>query len=113
MSITDLLIGSLKQLCFLILCVLFSYFAIAQTKLTGRITGSDGKPVVGATITVKGTTTATQTDNKGDFVIDASPNSVLVVTAIGFTQVEVNVNGRGNINATLQTSSSQLEQVVV
>jgi len=113
MSNTDYTIGSLKQSCFLILFFSFSLFAFAQTRVTGKITGPDGKPVVGATVSVKGTTTATQTDNNGDFAISASPNSTLVVSAVGYTSFEVKVNNRTNVDATLQQSNSQMEQVVV
>lgn len=112
MSNTDYTVGSLKHFCFLILSFSLSLFALAQTRVTGRVT-ADGKPVLGATINVKGTTTATQTDNNGDFSIMASPNATLEISAIGFTTIEVNVNNRTTVNATLQTSSTQMEQVVV
>jgi len=113
MSTTDYSIGSLKQFCFLILFFSISSFAFAQNRVTGKITGSDGKPVPGASVTVKGTTTVTQTDNNGEFSISASPNATLEITAIGFATVEVKVGNRTSVDATLQLSSSQLEQVVV
>ncbi|MGZ3951479.1 MAG: SusC/RagA family TonB-linked outer membrane protein, partial [Flavisolibacter sp.] len=105
--------GFQKQSCFLILFVFISSIAFSQTKVSGRIIGSDNKPVAGATVTVKGTTTATQTDNAGDFTISAPSNSTLVITAVGFSPLEVDVNGRSTINAKIETTSSQLEQVVV
>jgi TonB-linked SusC/RagA family outer membrane protein len=113
MSIARILSGFQKQSCLLILFVFISSIAFSQTKVSGRIIGSDNKPVAGATVSVKGTSTATQTDNAGDFTISAPPNSTLVITAVGFTPLEVDVNGRSTINATIQTTSSQLEQVVV
>src|SRR4029078_7650776 len=112
MSNTDYTIGSLKHTCFLILFFLISFLAVAQTKITGKVT-ADGKPVAGATVSVKGTTNATQTDNTGDFAITASSNATLEVSAIGFTAIEIPVNNRTTIDAKLQTSSTQMEQVVV
>lgn len=112
MSNTDYTIGSIKHFCFLILFFSFSFFALAQTKVTGRVT-ADGKPLSGATVSVKGTTTATQTDNNGNFSISASPDATLEISAVGFTSIEIKVNNRTTVDAALQTSSTQMEQVVV
>jgi TonB-dependent starch-binding outer membrane protein SusC len=112
MSNTDYTIGSVKHLCFLVLFFSFSLFALAQTKVTGRVT-ADGRPLPGATVSVKGTTTATQTDNSGNFSILASPDATLEISAVGFTAIELKVNNRTTVDAALQTSSSQMEQVVV
>jgi TonB-linked SusC/RagA family outer membrane protein len=112
MSTSDYSIGSLKQFCFLILFFSISIFAFAQTRVTGKVT-AEGKPFAGATVNVKGTTTATQTDNNGDFSILASPNSILEISAVGFTAVEIKVNNQSTVSVNLQTSSTQMEQVVV
>jgi TonB-dependent starch-binding outer membrane protein SusC len=112
MSTSDYSIGSLKQFCFLILFFSISIFAFAQTRVTGKVT-AEGKPFAGATVNVKGTTTATQTDNNGDFAILASPNSILEISAVGFTAVEIKVNNQSTVSVNLQTSSTQMEQVVV
>jgi TonB-dependent starch-binding outer membrane protein SusC len=112
MSNTDYTIGSIKHLCLLILFFSFSFFGFAQTKVTGRVT-ADGKPLSGATVSVKGTTTATQTDNNGNFSISASPEATLEISAVGFTVIEIKVNNRTTVDAALQTSSTQMEQVVV
>jgi hypothetical protein len=55
-----------RTLCLLLCCMVSSLVVTAQTKHTGKVTGSDDKlPVVGATVRVKGTTTGTQTDVNG------------------------------------------------
>jgi TonB-dependent starch-binding outer membrane protein SusC len=113
MSNSDYTVGSVKRLCFLIIFFSVSLLALAQTKVTGKIIGSDGKPVPGASVAVKGTTTVTQTDNNGEFSISASPSATLEITAIGFAPTDVKVNNRTSVDATLQLSSSQMEQVVV
>lgn len=113
MSNTDYMIGSTKRISFLIVFFSFSLFAFAQTRVTGKVAGPDGKPVAAATVSVKGTSTVTQTDNNGDFAIVASPNATLEISAIGFLTVEVKVNNRTSVDATMQLSSSQMEQVVV
>src|SRR5215203_5982597 len=64
----------------------FSLFA--QQRISGKVT-SGNVPVAGATIQVKGTTTATQTNESGDFSINAPANSTLVVSSVGFGNQEV------------------------
>ena len=100
------------HLLLLIFLNLFSFFVFAQQRVTGKIT-SGNSPVVGATVTVKNTTTATQTDQGGNFSIDAPANSTLVISSIGFATQEVSVGNRSSINVGLQRSEAELEQVVV
>ncbi len=49
------------------LLVLFSSTAIAQTKVSGTVTDADSKPLKGATVSEKGTTRGTVTDDNGEF----------------------------------------------
>src|SRR6476620_900010 len=89
--------------------------AFAQNRnITGKITGPDGQPVVGATVTAKGTQTATQTNSDGIFSLSV-PDAIerLVVSSVGFASQEVSIAGKSNVTLTLQTSSSQLSEVVV
>ena len=76
----------------LIACLLlFTTASFAQQKtVTGKVTGDkDKQPVVGATISVKGTTTATQTNTDGSFTITVpNANSVLVISFVGFESAE-------------------------
>lgn len=65
------------------------------------------------TVQVKGTNTATQTDNEGNFSIVAPPNATLVISAIGYATQEVAVNNRTSVNVTLANNTTQLDQVVV
>src|SRR5688572_6608189 len=73
------------------LFLIFSFTAVtAQNTITGKVTDEKtGTPVIGATVTVKGTRTAVQTNNTGSFTINAPANSRLVITSVGFTTQEV------------------------
>ena len=62
---------------------LFTITIFAQNRVTGTITDPTGKGIAGATVTVKGTRTATQTNETGEFGITAPANATLVVTAVG------------------------------
>ena len=55
--------------------LLFTNILFAQKTITGKITDANGQPVVGATVTAKGGTKATQTNSDGIFSISV-PNGV-------------------------------------
>ncbi|RYG03404.1 MAG: SusC/RagA family TonB-linked outer membrane protein, partial [Chitinophagaceae bacterium] len=50
---------------------------------TGKVTGPDGIALSGASVVVKGSSKGTQTDENGNFTIDAEPKDVLVISFIG------------------------------
>lgn len=53
-------------------------------KITGTITDSNGDPLIGATVSIKGTTTATMTDVDGKFSLDdVSIDAILQISYIG------------------------------
>lgn len=86
--------------------------AFSQNDVTGKVTDSkDGTPVAGATVTVKGTKTATQTAADGSFKINAPANSVLVITSVGYANLEVASNAAANISLT--QVNQQLNELVV
>jgi len=84
-------------------------------EIRGTVRNEKGEAMTGATVTLKGTTTATQTDGDGNFVIDLpSAKGILLVTNIGYEAKEIPVSGQANIgNITLLLSATKLEQVVV
>ncbi len=91
---------------------LSSYVLSAQQTITGRVTAGDSA-IAYATVQVKGTRTATQTDQNGRFSISAPANGVLVISSVGFQAQEVRVNNRTEINLQLEAASANLNEVVV
>ncbi|HZH66073.1 MAG TPA: TonB-dependent receptor [Flavisolibacter sp.] len=85
----------------------------AQQSVRGKITGEGGAAVPGATVQVKGTSTATQTDATGQFSINAPANSTLIVSSVGFEAQEIRVGNRSIINTELRSTSGEMQQVVV
>lgn len=87
----------------------------AQKKeVTGKVTDDKGAPVFGATIRVKGSKTGTSADADGSFKISASPNSVLVISAIGYETQEVNVGNGDNVSVKLVIDTrNTMSEVVV
>lgn len=80
----------------------------------GRITSAtDGEPLPGVNIIVKGTATGTTSDSDGRFSISAPVDATLVFSFIGFTSQEVSVAGRTSVDVVLQEDATQLGEVVV
>jgi len=89
--------------------------AFAQT-VTGKVTSaSDGAAIPGASVLVKGTTTGAATDIDGKYSLNVSnpANAVLVVSYIGYRTTEVPVQGRSQVDISLEEDATQLGEVVV
>jgi TonB-dependent starch-binding outer membrane protein SusC len=104
-SITELLFFTILFLC-------LSVFSNAQKIITGRVTSGD-TALAGATVLVKGTSLATQTNAGGNFTINAPANSILVVSSVGYGTLEVKVGNRSSLDIDLQSVSLEMQQVVV
>lgn len=95
--------------------LLTTFTAVAQTReLKGKVVDEHQSPLTGATIKVKGSTTATTTDAEGAFSLNI-PNDAksLEVSYIGYTLKEVPIAGN-DMTIALEPSSDQgLEEVVV
>lgn len=86
--------------------------------MTGTVTkDKTGEPLAGVTVTIKGTTLATTTDNNGQFRIripEGRNNPVLVFSYVGHTPREVAIGSRSDISASLQeAATTSLDDVVV
>lgn len=95
--------------------VFFALPALSQDKVvTGKVTDSkDGSAMQNATVKVKGTQIATQTDATGSFKIKVpSSATTLVISSIGYTNVEAAIGG-GTVNVALTQTSAALGEVVV
>ena len=83
-------------------------------KVTGQVVDQDGEPLIGATVKVKGSQTATVTDIDGNFTLDVPANATLVLSYVGFKDMEVPTQGRTSLGTiTMESDSQLLEQVVV
>ncbi|HEU4903339.1 MAG TPA: TonB-dependent receptor [Flavisolibacter sp.] len=88
--------------------------AFAQRSVTGRVTAEDGKPVAGATVTAKGTSSSTQTGDDGSFTLSVPQNvNRLVITSIGYDPQEVAVGTSGNVTVSMRANAAALNEVVV
>lgn len=82
--------------------------------ITGTVTAaSDGIPLSGASIVIKGTTTGVQTDFDGNFSISASPDQTLIISYIGYATKEIAVGNQIKIDISLEDDAQALEEVIV
>lgn len=85
--------------------------AIAQQTVTGSVSDEEGNLLPGATVVVKGTSSAVTSDFDGNFSVKATTGDILVISFVGFESQEFPVSG-SIINAIL-ASSNKLDEVVV
>ncbi|SDG34007.1 TonB-dependent receptor [Mucilaginibacter sp. P25] len=84
--------------------------------LSGKVDDDQGKPLIGATVSIKGTTNKTSTDTTGKFSLTTSAKLpyTLVFTAIGYQPQEFYIkNANSTVNITLTTQSLLVNEVVV
>lgn len=84
----------------------------AQQVIRGTLRTPTGEPLIGATITVKGTNRSVATDANGQFMINAPVGGSLVISSVGYQQKEISITGT-DINDVLQVSDASLSEVVV
>jgi TonB-linked SusC/RagA family outer membrane protein len=82
-------------------------------RVTGKITGDNGQPLAGVSVTEKGTTNGTSTDNDGNFALTVPDNAVLAISYVGYESQDVPVGGQSSLNIQLKAVNKQLESVVV
>lgn len=101
----------------LFLLFIFSFnSAFAQTfSVSGTVVDAESNgPLPGVNIIEKGTSNGTMTDFDGNYSLKVSgPDAVLVFSYIGFKSLEVKVNGKNTVDASLQVDSNSLDEVVV
>ncbi|MBP5689485.1 MAG: TonB-dependent receptor [Bacteroidales bacterium] len=93
--------------------VAFSPSADAQKReITGTVVDETGDPVPGAAVMLKGSTSGVMTDLDGAFSIRVGENDILVVSFLGYQDVEVPVKGQNTVSIALEPLANVLEEVV-
>ncbi len=87
--------------------------AAQNVSVSGQVLdASNGEPVIGAGVIVS-TGGGTVTDYDGNYVISAPKGSELIFSSLGYIDHKESVDGRTEINVSLQPDTQQLEEVVV
>ena len=98
-----------------LLCCLLAFGTLAQTlTVGGLVRDENGEALPGATILEKGTSNGTVTDMNGRFSLTVSDaNATLVFSFVGYSDQEVSINGRTNIEVSLALDVTSLQEIVV
>jgi len=94
--------------------LLSTQLLLAQAReITGKVIDASGAAIPGATIKVKGQKGGTIAANDGSFKINAASNAVLVITAVGYEEKEMNIGSNTTIAAQLLQDTRAMSEVVV
>ncbi|WP_026994197.1 SusC/RagA family TonB-linked outer membrane protein [Flectobacillus major] len=85
----------------------------AQQPVKGKVVDSNQSALAGVSILVKGTTKGTVTDASGNYTISVGKSAVLIFQSLGFAAKEIEVGGRSTIDVVLESTSQNLDEVVV
>ncbi len=106
---------SLLKVLMVLLALLFITQGYAQQlRVSGKVSdATDGQPLPGVTVLVKGTTTGTSTDFGGNYSINVNSGATLVFSFIGYNSQEFVIAATRTLNVVLQPSVTTLEEAVV
>lgn len=103
-----------KLLLLLFISLFTAAAAFAQNVVTGKLLDAQTKePLIGATVTIKGTTNGTSASLDGSFKITAPSGSTLVISYIGYVTKEVTANTSKLGEILIDPVSASIQEVVV
>lgn len=86
----------------------------AEIVVTGTVTdATDGEPLIGVSVKIKGKASGVSTDIDGHYQIKADGDATLQFSYVGYRTETVKISGRTNIDVQLNTEATTLDQVVV
>ncbi|WP_286075667.1 TonB-dependent receptor [Parabacteroides goldsteinii] len=84
-----------------------------EKKVMGVVKDEKGELVIGANVSVKGTTIGTITDIDGRFSLNVPENAILLISYIGYTDQEIKTENKTQIDILLEEDTQTLDEVVV
>ncbi len=87
--------------------------AAQDRQVTGTVTDSEGQPLVGVTVLVKGSTRGASTDVAGRYAVSVPSGATLQFSHLGYDQVEVAVGNKSVVDVTMSENTTALDDVVV
>ncbi|MFI5131240.1 MAG: SusC/RagA family TonB-linked outer membrane protein [Chitinophagales bacterium] len=105
--------GRLANVMVMVVVLMISQTAMAQGSVSGQVKDKEGKPVQGATITVKNKKVNAVSGVDGRFTVAAVAGDVLQVTSIGYEAFEIQIGSESNLTIELTTRVSSLDDVIV
>lgn len=126
-NLTKNTIGRMIAFIFPVILLLFSdnsVFAVTSSgdmqmqqqslRITGTVTSvTDGMPLPGVSVVVKGTTVGIITNIDGKYALDVPANATLVFSFVGYSSREIAVQGKNVIDVIMEEDVKALGEVVV
>lgn len=104
---------NIRALLLILLATLSLNMSAQNITITGNVKDKSGEPVIGASVTEKGTTNGIMTDINGYYTLKVSGKRVLTVSYIGMKPQEISVKGRTKIDIVLEEDAVTLSDIVV
>ena len=101
----------LKRFLLSTMLIFASTLLYAQTEITGTVVDETGEGVIGATVMEKGTSNGTVTDIDGNFTLKVAEGATLVISYIGYENVERPATP--NMHISMKEDAAELAEVVV
>lgn len=98
----------------ILLCMVgFALPALAQTRVTGIVTDSQGNPLLGVGVSVPGTASGAVTDAEGKYTLTVPDGGSMVFGYLGYLDQTVTPGNRTTLDVTMTESAVQVDEVVV
>jgi len=81
--------------------------------MKGKVTDANGNPLEGASVVVSGTTLGTTTDPEGNFKIEMTDSSPVLISYVGFKTAKVTPDFKNPVSIKLTPETIGIESVVV
>lgn len=82
-------------------------------RISGVVNDEMGEPIIGANVSIKGTSIGSITDVNGNFNFEAPDNGILMISFIGYILQEIDIRGKDYVVITLKEDFQTLDEVVV
>jgi TonB-linked SusC/RagA family outer membrane protein len=107
----------MRKLVLLMLCIIMlggqQLFAQSRT-ISGKVTDAQGKPVPKATVSVKGTSSGTTSEEDGNFTLVLPEKArVLIISSVGMATQEIAIGDKSTFAISLRTDDRDLQEVVI
>lgn len=98
----------------LLLTVFLLSASLLHAQLKGKVTdASDGSPIAGATVLIKGSDKGAQTNAEGNYEIQVNKGNVLVFSFLGMNSQEITIDNQSILDVRLSSDTQLLDEVVV
>lgn len=93
--------------------IIASSTLVLNAQIKGRVIDSDKNPLMGVSVSVKGNTQGTQTNDKGEFSLNLNSKVTLEFTLIGYAKLTQVAEPGKELLVEMESSASSLDDVVV